>query len=158
MPIPYAEPALVALAAYGVNGATPTTGPGSGAGAYKSSAQGINLSPVVLTGTNQTLGTVTFTAASGQKMIVSGSVAANVTSSGETGQLVCEIDVDGSPLIASFGQSYPDDATLTSAAQTLLSALTAGSHTVTLKAKATGDGALTVPAAGGVLVVQVVSA
>ena len=158
MPQPYAEPGLIALATYGVNGATPTTGPSAGTGSYKSSAGAVNVSPVVLTGTNQILATITVVIVAGQKGILSGSVAANVTSSAETGQLVCEIDEDGSPLLSPFTQSYPDDATGTSASQTFLSVLTAGSHTFTLKAKSTGDGALTVPTGGAALVVQIVTA
>ena len=150
MPTPYAEPYLVALAVVGKPGAVPSTKQN-----YVSTLSAENSSPIVLSGTLQTVattGTVAYDGAT--RATFMGTVAADDTAGSPAGgSLLVDIQDNGVSIIGGPVQAdyVANGAVITF---TFSAVPPAGSHTWQLKARHgdTGDGA-TVAAHHGQLTV-----
>jgi hypothetical protein len=150
MPIPYgngadyAAAALLNLAVYG-QGALKNQQPGGVLGTQEVLSTGTH----VLTGSFQTLaqvGSITYIA--GQKAILTVSVAADVTSSGLSGNLEIQVTDNGVPITTGITQSYPTTGPGVSAMwQVEVSPV--GPHVFAVQALAAGDGSLSVAAGHG---------
>jgi hypothetical protein len=154
MPIPYGGSdtgvarALVALATVG-KAAVASQGVGS-------TRLHDNAGPVVLSGSFQNLATDSFVVAASQKLIVTFSVAADVTSSGLSGHLDVDLLVGGvDSYLGTLSQSYATDATGSVLSYTFSFVPIPGTVTFALRARASGDGSLTAAAHKGTLLVQV---
>jgi len=156
MPVPNSSFYVGQLAAYGSNGAAPNTGPGGST--YKQSRTHSNASPVVLTGVNQLLALdVELAFPAGAKMLITGSVNATATA-GSSGQLVIDLEIDGSPIVGDIIQSMDTSGTgVTATFRFEATGLAAGTRQFSLLARATGDATLTVPAGLGVLITEIVT-
>jgi len=159
MPVPYAPGtawanANASLAALGT-GATPSQA-GSNYIATVSSANG---SPIVLTGSNQSLANVAPTLGSTKKAVISGTVGITFTGVGEppTDTLKVNLTVDGVP---AFSPALGTDCTEGSATLsfTYETSLAAGTHSIHLEALMEDAGTpFTVAVGGAQLNVQIVS-
>lgn len=159
MPAPYAEPAssdaprqLVHLALAKV--ATASVLVAANKLQIVSSGNG---APIALTGAFAVLAQLVFAAlTAAQKVVLTGSVAADVTSAALTGQLQLElVDSVTGALVTPVIQSYTADATGVSASYTWELSPTLGAHTFSLQGKATGDGSLSVGTGHATLVAMI---
>lgn len=159
MPAPYAEPGYLAsraksnLAAFG-SGATESQ---MAANALVKTIQRDNASPVVLSASFQVVALGVETIAGGQKIILAGSVSAQVTSSSQSGTLFIELTVDNVLVGTVSAQSFPSDATNVSASFCFEVTPTPGTRAFALQAKHDDLSSVTIPAHGGVLVEQIVT-
>lgn len=143
------------LAAYG-NGATPAQ---QASKTLRKTAQAANASPVTLTGSFQLVANLGETLTSGEKVILTGSIAATVAAIA-SGALVMQIEVDGVAVGGPITAPFTSDALGVSVSFTFEAAPAVGPHNFSVFAKYTSVGdppTATIPTGLGVIVEQIVT-
>lgn len=153
MPIPYpgeaAANARSNLAALG-NGATP--------GQVAKTALRDNTNAVVLTGNFQVIALGVENIVNGNKVIISGTVVADVTAASATVTLFVLLAVDGVQVGPTFEQSAPSDAGKVTVSFTYeVAAPLPGSRSFDIQAKHDDSSSMTVQAHAGIMVEQIVN-
>jgi len=141
-------------------GATGATGP-TGTNNLIATASNLNGSPITLTGSLQTVATVTVAVVSGQKVVVlAGLLATGGGTAPSAGNVVSDVLVDGATLVGNAGGgSYPisiNGPVATSSVIGEITGLSTASHTFVLQASASTTGITVAPGAASI-VVQVVA-
>jgi hypothetical protein len=136
-------------------------GPLAALGALGSGALGVptvsaaNVAPVVLTGTFQAVASFSATIGQGARINVTGQLIGTNTSPGVDAELHMRVLQDGVAITPDVIAAMP---TTGDAASTSWSVIglrpSAGTHTYSLQAKATGDGGITVDVGAGVLILS----
>lgn len=115
-------------------------------------ANATNASPVVLTGTFQTIAILAKTLGQGNRVNITGQLVGTNTSPGVDAELHIQVLQDGVPISPDVISAMPTTGDAATTSWTVFALVpSAGTHSYTVQAKATGDGGITIAANDGLL-------